>query len=161
MRCIATYRRQLRSIAPLPHRFHNQPVLHQLQAFVQRLFRIALLNSDLFTADYGSRVDLRRHIMHRAARYLYTGIERLLYHVEPPEDGDLCAIARGIGVARAVVGDKGGMKIDDAPRELFDKGWAEDTHPAGQYDEVNAEQSQQCGKLRLAIRSLLPGQVDR
>src|SRR6266568_866600 len=134
--------RQLHLIAPLPHRFHNQPVLHQLQAFVQRLLCIALANGDFFTADYRSRVDL------------------LLYHVESPEDGDLCAITRGICVACAVVGDKGGMKIDDASRELFNEACTEDTHPADQYDEVNAEKLQQCSKPRLALRSLLPGQVD-
>src|SRR6266568_1893674 len=152
--------RQLHLIAPLPHRFHNQPVLHQLQAFVQRLLCIALANGDFFTADYRSRVDLRRHVMHCATCCLYTSVERLLYHVESPEDGDLCAITRGICVACAVVGDKGGMKIDDASRELFNEACTEDTHPADQYDEVNAEKLQQCSKPRLALRSLLPGQVD-
>src|SRR5260221_1261404 len=152
--------RQLHLIAPLPHRFHNQPVLHQLQAFVQRLLCIALANGDFFTADCRSRVDLRRHIMHCTARYLYAGVERLLYHVESPEDGDLRTIACSIRVACAVIGDKGGMEIDDASRELFNEACTEDTHPADQYDEVNAEKLQQCSKPRLALRSLLPGQVD-
>src|SRR5713101_1608051 len=141
-------------------RLDNQLMLHQLQAFVQCLLCIALANGDFFTADYRSRVDLRRHIMHCATCCLYTSVERLLYHVESPEDGDLCPSARGIRVACAVIGDKGGMEIDDASRELFNEAYTEDTHPADQYDEVNAEQSQQCGKPRLALRSLLPGQVD-
>src|SRR5438034_3097157 len=142
------------------HSLYNQPMFHQLQPFVQRLLCIALLNSDLFTADYRSRVDLWRHIMHCAARYLYAGLECLPDHVESPKDRDLCAIARGIGVACAVVGYKGGMKIDDAPRKLFNKVGTEDTHPARQYKEVNVEQSQQCGKPLLAFRSLAPRQVD-
>src|SRR5437899_3114072 len=41
------------------HSLDNQLMLHQLQALVQRLLRIALLSSDLFTADHRSRVDLR------------------------------------------------------------------------------------------------------
>src|SRR5216683_793128 len=73
----------------------------------------------------------------------HASIEGLLNCVQSTEDGYLGSIAGCICTSCTIIGQQRGMYVDDAPGELLEEGGAQDTHPAGQYDEVNLKEVQQ------------------
>ena len=126
---------------------------------MQTFLRISLKNRDFLPAYYWPGVYLRCHEVDGAAGYFDAGGEGLADGVETAKDRDASAVTRSIRTAGAVVGQEGGMDVDDAARELFQEVSAEDAHPAGQHDEVNLEETQPGGEPGFAFGAVLPGQV--
>ena len=118
-------------------------MLHHLQPFVQRLLIIAIQDGDLLAADDGAGVYFGGDVVDAASCDLDLGVEGLLNGVEAAKDGNLCAITGGIGAADTVVGQQGGMDVDDALGELLKKFGAEDTHPTGEYDKFDLKELKQ------------------
>src|SRR5690348_3694754 len=112
---------------------------------MQAFFGIAFKNRDFFAANYGAGVYFGGDKVDGAAGYFHACSEGLADGVEAAEDGDGGAVAGGVGAAGAVVGEQGGMDVDDAARELGQEVGAEDTQPACQHDEVNLEETQPGG----------------
>src|SRR5579884_1800516 len=151
-----------------PHRLHDQPVFHFLDALVQALLRIPRLDGNFFAADDGSGVDGGSYVMDGAARRWDVGLQGLAHGMEAAKDGDGRAVAGSVDFAGAAIGQEGRMQVDDTPGELGQEGCAEYAHPAREYDEVDLEEVQEGSELRFALRHFrcfgwrgsVPGQVD-
>src|SRR6266516_842557 len=115
-------------------------MLNTFQPLVQALLRIPLLDRDLFAADDGSGVYLRRYIMYGAPGDFDARVESLSDGVQAAKDRDDAAVARGVAVANARVGNERGMQVDNTTGELGDEVGVEDAHPTGQDDQVHLEQ---------------------
>src|SRR5579883_186404 len=155
-------------ISTPPHRLHDQPVFHFLDALVQALLCISRLDGDLFAADDGSGVDGGGDVVDGAARRWDVGLQGLAHGMEAAKDGDGRAVAGGVDFAGAAIGQESGMQVDDTPGKLGQEGRAEYAHPAREYDEVDLEEAQESSELRFALRHFrrfgrrgsVPGQVD-
>ena len=96
-------------------------MLHHLQPCMQALFRIPWLDRHLFPADYGSGIDLGRHIMYCAACHLYASIQGLPDGMESAKDGNLHAIFRRIRMACTIIWQERGVQVYYALGKLLKK----------------------------------------
>ena len=126
---------------------------------MQAFFGITFKNRYFFAAYDGAGVYFGSDEMDGAAGYFYAGVESLLDGMEAAKDGDGSAVAGGVGAADAIVGQEGGVNVDDAARELGEEGGAENAHPAGQHEQINLEELQPGGQFGLAFLAVVPGQV--
>src|SRR5437879_5329545 len=92
---------------------NDQLVLNLFDALLERIFGVACLYGDLAATDGRASVDLGDDIMHSATGDTHPSLQGLEGRVHAAKDRDNTAIASGIGVALAAIGDECGMQVND------------------------------------------------